>query len=111
MGYRVRITVRAEADADEAYARIHRESPDRARHWLGGLWEAVSGLSVLPTRCAIAPESKVMPVEIRQLLYGKRQGVYRVLFCAIEEQKIVVVLRIRHSARLFLSAEDLLGDA
>lgn len=76
-----------------------------------GLLDAIQGLRVLPTRCPLAPESADMPVEIRQLLYGKRGGVYRILLSVQEEQKVVVVWRIRHSARLSLSPDQLAEDA
>jgi hypothetical protein len=45
----------------------------------------------------VASESDEFPVEIRQLLYGRRPGVYRVLFTIAADT--VRVLHIRLSAR------------
>ena len=47
---------------------------------------------MFPTRCGIAPESEKSGEEIRQLLYGKRPHVYRILF--IVRQDVVYVLHI-----------------
>ena len=46
--------------------------------------------------------------EIRQLLYGRRGGVYRVLFTITGRD--IRVLHIRHAAREALSAKELSED-
>lgn len=111
MDYRVRITQRAISDAEDVHEWIFDESPERAFSWFSGLLGAIYGLSVFPTRCPLALESRDLPIEVRQLLYGKRGGVYRILFHIQEEEKTVIVLRIRHSARLSLHPDELFdGD-
>jgi hypothetical protein len=57
----------------------------------------------MPRACSLAPESDYFGREIRQLLYGKRQHKYRILF-EIREQT-VVVLRVRHGAQRPLEEE------
>lgn len=111
MVYRVKITRAAINDADEAYTWIAKESVDRAANWLDGLFDAVSGLAVFPERCQAAAETADMPIEVRQLLYGKRMNVYRILFSIDEGSRTVTVLRIRHSARLSLGVSDDPGTA
>jgi mRNA-degrading endonuclease RelE of RelBE toxin-antitoxin system len=62
------------------------------------LSERIQGLERLPRRCAAAPESKKARRPLRQLLYGAKRDVYRVLFEIDEARKIVRVLTIRHGA-------------
>ena len=54
--------------------------------------------------CPLAPENDEFEEEIRELLYGKRQHRYRILF-TIREQA-VVVLHIRHGAREHIKGAD-----
>jgi hypothetical protein len=61
--------------------------------WLEGLQEKIETLSDLPERCPLARESKSLPFEMRQLLYGRRPRLYRILFTI--ERNVVHVLYIR----------------
>ena len=54
--------------------------PAAAVPWHGQLLEAIRSLENNPERCGLAPESAWYPGEVRQLLHGKKRGVYRVLF-------------------------------
>ena len=98
MTYRLRVTARAVADADEAYAWIaeHR-SPAQAERWYQELFTQMETLTRHPTRCPRAAESDKFPEELRELLYGKRKGKYRIIFTIRDND--VVVLYVRHSAR------------
>ncbi|MGZ8218254.1 type II toxin-antitoxin system RelE/ParE family toxin [Methylomagnum sp.] len=78
--HHVEISPRALADIEEAFLFIRKEAPTRAEAWLQGMIAAIHSLEKMPNRCAKAPESQELGMEIRQLLYGKRPGVYRVLF-------------------------------
>jgi plasmid stabilization system protein ParE len=96
--YRLRVTARAVADADEAYAWIAEHlSPDQAERWYQGLFKQMETLTRHPTRCPRAAESDKFPEELRQLLYGKRRNKHRIIF-AIRDN-YVVVLFIHHSSR------------
>jgi plasmid stabilization system protein ParE len=79
-------------------------SPDAAARWLDGLERTLDRLRELPTRCPLAPESKALGREVRQLLYGRRRNRYRILF-AVRGDK-VHVLHVRHGARDFLAPGD-----
>jgi hypothetical protein len=68
------------------------------------LFNAIATLDTFPTRCPLAPESKDLGREIRQLLYGKRHAVYRVLFEIRGDT--VFVLRVWRGARDRLQASD-----
>ena len=98
--YRVDITGAAEAELEEAYLWIREESPERAARWRIGLLKQIERLEKLPERCPLAPENAFFVEEIRQLLYGRRSGVYRILF-TIEKDR-VYVLHIRHGAQQML---------
>lgn len=100
MKYRVEIAPEAVPEAEQDYLWIREHSPVSAAKWFNGLVEAVESLENQPTRCALAPENDAFEEEIRQLLYGKRGGVYRVLFSIAGGT--VRVLHIRHGARRLL---------
>jgi plasmid stabilization system protein ParE len=101
MTYRVITEPTAEAGAREAYNWLRERSPAAATRWLRGLRQAIESLAEHPQRCPLAPENEHFEEEIRQHLYGKRPGVYRILFTIRDGR--VVVLYIRHSARRALT--------
>jgi|SRR6266481_9243194 plasmid stabilization system protein ParE len=100
MKYLVRYSTTAEAEVQDAYSWIQRQSPFYAGKWLAGLLQAIASLESDPNSFPLAPESGTFHKPIRQLLYGKRRGIYRILFEI--EGEVVKVLHIRHGARRFL---------
>jgi plasmid stabilization system protein ParE len=108
MTYRVEIAEAAEAEAEAAFLFIARSDPDRAGRWYAGLLSAIASLAEFPTRCGLARENEFFPVEVRQLLYGRRQSVYRVLFTVIGDldEPVVRVLHIRHAAQRTLGTPE-----
>jgi plasmid stabilization system protein ParE len=104
MNYKLIIQPPAMTDLDDAYCWIAEESPENAVRWFNRFLDALSTLKQSPMRCSIAPESKGIGREIRQLLYGRRGGVYRALF--VIEKDEVHVLHIRHASRKTLSPEE-----
>jgi plasmid stabilization system protein ParE len=106
MKYRVHITAKAEEDAEGVLAWFHENQATAAgARWFAGIMAAIDTLESHPMRCRIAPESEDIGVEIRQLLFGKRRGVYRVYF--LIKGQTVYILRIRHGAMDRLKQEDL----
>lgn len=108
MTYRVQISEAAEAEAEAVFLFIARSDPERAGRWYSGLLGAIESLAEFPTRCGLAREDEFFPVEVRQLLYGRRQSVYRVLFTILEDrdEAVVRILHVRHSAQRTLGAPD-----
>jgi hypothetical protein len=99
MAYQIEVSDAADAEADQAYFRLSRHSPELAGRWYRGLLEAYQSLEEFPTRCPVAPENKVYPdVEVRQLLYGRGRNAYRILFCIVDPHT-VRILHLRHTAR------------
>lgn len=90
----------AEHDIGAAYEWIAERDVAAAIRWYNRLVEVIFSLDVFPERCPLAPESKTVKTEIREIFHGRRQHKYRILFTvtAIE----VHVLHVRHGARLAL---------
>jgi len=75
-------------------------SPAAATKWLDGLYKTIDTLQTRPLRCSVAPESDKFPVEIHELLYGrrgKRTHKHRIIFTVRDDA--VYVLYVRHTAR------------
>jgi len=98
MEFRVELTSRAQRDVDAIYAWLAGEQAgESGARWFAALRAAITSLQALPARCALAPESRESPVEVRQLLYGRRPHTYRILFYI--DGDVVQVLHIRHGRR------------
>ncbi len=102
MTYRVEIASTAYDELEEAFCWIAKDSPVAAARWRNGMFDTLRSLRELPNRCALAPENDVFAEEIRQLLYGKRPHVFRILFNV--DGAVVQILHIRHGAREHLQA-------
>ncbi|MBP8257236.1 MAG: type II toxin-antitoxin system RelE/ParE family toxin [Opitutaceae bacterium] len=103
--YRVRLTRLTQADLNAAALWIAKDNPAAAGRWLDAVTEAIITLKTMPDRCHLAPESKELGVEIRQMLFGKRRGIYRAVFCVVGEE--VQILRVLHGMRDSLTYSDL----
>ena len=99
MAFRVNTTAKAKRDLDSILKWLQKQQAgDTGLRWFQGLRDAIASLEVLPRRCALAPEDEFLAVEVRQLLYGDKPHVYRILFTI--EAEDVYVLHIRHGRRL-----------
>jgi plasmid stabilization system protein ParE len=78
---------------------------DGISRWRTGLFRIVENLETNPNRYAEAEESVDLGLDLRELLYGRRRNIYRILF-TIEEQT-VNVLRIRHASQDRLSGDEI----
>jgi plasmid stabilization system protein ParE len=103
MAYLVKMTGRAERDFADLYDYIGAGQSDAAWKWYMEFKEAVLSLRKQPSRCPVAPEKG----GLRQLLYGRKPHVYRVIFRVLEKRRIVEVLHNRHGARRKFTASDL----
>jgi plasmid stabilization system protein ParE len=98
MAFRVELSDQAQADIAAIYDWLRSQQAGEAgERWFVALREAITSLSTLPTRCPVSAESRESPVEVRQLLYGRKPHVYRIL--SIIERDVVQVLHIRHGRR------------
>jgi toxin ParE1/3/4 len=103
MAYLVNITSRAERDLSHLYEQIRAEHSDAALKWYRGLKDAILSLAKQPSRCSVTRENR----KLRNLLYGHKPHIYRVIFRILERQKQVEVLHIRHGARRKIRRSDL----
>jgi plasmid stabilization system protein ParE len=75
--YRVVFTASARADSIRQFRYLADRSADSAARWYTGLEKAIAKLSKMPERHAIAQdESEQLGVTLRQMLYGRRPGVF-----------------------------------
>ncbi|MCP3964512.1 MAG: type II toxin-antitoxin system RelE/ParE family toxin [bacterium] len=105
MEFEVEIAEPAEQDIEEAYLWFYEQDPNGADRWYRGLRRAIMSLRQLPRRCSIAPETRDLNREVRQLLYVRRRQMYRILY-EIRGQT-VFVLRLRHTARAYLDPGEI----
>jgi plasmid stabilization system protein ParE len=96
--YRVVFTARARADAVRQFHFLADRSPAAAAKWYTGLEKAITKLAKMPERHPIAEdESEQLGITLRQMLYGRRPGVFRILFSV--EGVTVTLHYVRHSAQ------------
>jgi plasmid stabilization system protein ParE len=88
----------AERDIAESYDWLADRDADAAVRWYNRLLEAILSLEIFPDRAPLAPESKSLNREIREVFHGRRQYKYRILFTV--EESAVYILHVRHGARL-----------
>jgi mRNA-degrading endonuclease RelE of RelBE toxin-antitoxin system len=69
--------------------------------------KSLHSLENLPRRCPLAREAKQAKRPIRCLLFGKRHGIYRILYEISEKRRTVYILHIRHGALADLAAGEL----
>jgi plasmid stabilization system protein ParE len=94
--YRVILETRATRDIDEASGWLAARAPEAAERWFNAIEATIHSLENLPARCPFARENGMFPYELRQLVYGRKHGRYRIIF-TIHDQ-MVHVLHIRHGA-------------
>ena len=99
MEYRVALAETAQADVERIYRWVTSEAPERGPDWFEELIESVDSLERFPARCPMAREANESKQGIRCLLFGKRHGVYRILYETDERRRTVWILHIRHGAR------------
>lgn len=105
MSYVIVFQPKALRRLEEEYDRVTTAAPLRGPIWFHGLVDAIDSLAEMPDRCALAPENQLVAPTIRQLLYGKRPHVRRVLFTMVDNT--VRVLTIRHAAQGDATIEEL----
>lgn len=102
--YGLRVELGALRDIDDAYEWLAEQSQYAADGWFQGLWATIEALAVFPQRGSPAREAAVFKQDVRQLLYGRGRGVYRILYTVAGDT--VVVNRVRHASRATLIEED-----
>jgi len=105
MTFKVVFLRRAQADVEKIYEFIASRSALGASRWYVALSEAVASIGQNPDRCAAAPESERLHMDLRQRLFKTPRGrSYRLLFVIADDQ--VRVLRIRGPGQPPLKGRD-----
>jgi plasmid stabilization system protein ParE len=107
VAYQVVLANSAKADADQIYDWVIERAPLRGPEWFEELIDCLYSLEKLPERCPLAREAKAAKRSIRCLLFGKRRGLYRILYEIDEARQTVWVLHIRHGALADLAPDAL----
>lgn len=98
MEFLVELSAKARGDAEDLLAWLEQQSAGAAGyHWFYELEQAIESLARFPRRCAVAEEGTRFGREVRQLIYGKKNREYRILFTIIESK--VEIIRILHGRR------------
>jgi plasmid stabilization system protein ParE len=97
MEYRFRLTGRAIADIQIIYDRIAANSPRLADKWHRKIFNRFDTLRRFPLSCPRAPEAEKFGEEIRELIMGKRQSTYRILFVVRED--VAIIIAVWHASR------------
>jgi plasmid stabilization system protein ParE len=98
MAFRVETSAQAESDASAILEwLLAQHAGETGLRWFFAMEDAIASLATVPERCPLAPETVRFPFEVRQLFYGRKPHVYRILFTI--EGDIVNVLHIRHGRR------------
>jgi plasmid stabilization system protein ParE len=94
---------------EAAYLWAADRAPQTAAAWLARFERELATLAYSPKRGQLAPENELVDEEIRQLIFGRRQGAYRALYTIVGDE--VRVLHIRRAARDWASSEDIAPDS
>ncbi len=106
MRYTVRLTAKAEADVDAALTWLRQQTSEAVvSRWFAQLSARIETLQSNPRRCGLAVEHSDLELEIRELVFGRRLGRYRILFGI--SGNTVNVLRVWHAARDAVTGTDL----
>lgn len=102
--FRVEMTPGAKRDllAEARYLAESSKSPDIAQAWFNGIRQAVLELSDMPRSFALARENDAFKEEVRQRIYKS----HRILFTIHDDQLLILVHRIWHTARDNAEADD-----
>jgi toxin ParE1/3/4 len=95
MAYFVRLSRRAERDLAMIFDYTSAAESDAALKRYEGLKQTILTLANYPLRCPITEEN----TRLRQLLYGNKPHIYRIIFRVSERKRFVDVLHILHGAR------------
>ena len=98
--WNVIVEASAQHDLTEAYLWLAERDEAVAHRWFDAISDTINTLQTFPERCPLAPESRFLDRDIREIFHGRRQHKYRILFTVTETA--VHVLHVRHGARLAL---------
>jgi plasmid stabilization system protein ParE len=99
------LTTPAFDEIDIIIGILRRYSAETAQRWFARFWAVVKSLEWNPERFPIAPEDEHYHVGLRQVVFGKRRSVTRILYRV--RGNTVRILRIRYGQRDVIPPGDL----
>lgn len=105
MNFRLRFHRQASLDLTDCYRWAARHAPFTALRWFRRFRDEIDTLEMNPELCSLAPENRRSSKVIRQLLYGRKPNVYRVVFFV--ESDLVHILRVRRAQRRPLTRREI----
>lgn len=105
MTYQVRVHRLARLDLRDAYEWTHQRAPNTVDRWFDRFREAIGSLESHPERCPLAAENAKVSMEVREMHFGRRPNVFRVIFHI--DGNCVRVLRIRRGQRRLLTRRQI----
>jgi len=96
MAYLVNLTERVLRELDDIYAAIHAAESAGAARWFSRLEDTINLLGATPRMGKVTREDQ----SVREIIYGNRPHLYRVLYEIDEQAKQVHILSIWHGKRL-----------
>jgi plasmid stabilization system protein ParE len=106
--WNVIVELPAQKDIAKAYFWLAKRNADAADRWFGRIYKTIGSLEAFPLRAPLAPGSKYLHHEIREVFHGRRHYKYRILFTVTENE--VHILHVRHGSRLALGQIDVIDD-
>jgi plasmid stabilization system protein ParE len=103
--YDVVVQRHARRDIWETHAWIAERAPSAADKWLDRLQAKISTLEERPDRCPVIAKRPRLSFDVRELLYGRKPYVFRIIF--VIDGSRVRVLRVRRGQRRQLTSEEL----
>lgn len=103
MEYRVDLTDEALENIREIYVFIKAAQVPAAAVWYRGLRAMIFSLEFEPHRGRITAESP----NLRQLLYGNKPHIYRIIYSIDPEKRAVRIVHVRHGARQAFRPDEL----
>src|SRR5262245_47766258 len=94
------LTARALRAVDEAVAWRAKNSPLAAAYWHARFMKKIQALEDNPEQWPLAADSEWLGPPLRQMVFGKRRNMYRILFTVSAER--VTVHHVRHAAQDWL---------
>lgn len=94
MAFRVKFTQSAREDAIGILDWLtEQQAGKHGLRWFQGLKKAIASLNAMPQRCALVKSDSRVTSGVRQLFYGKKPHVFRILFRIVDDT--VLILHIR----------------
>jgi len=93
--YKIQITKSAQNDIEEIWQYITLDNVKTASKFIAKIEQKIFSPESFPERNPLIPESEILKIEYRQLLYQNYRIIYRIY------DNIVYIMRIIHDYRLF----------